>query len=140
DVGDVGDPHLLRPRNFQVFDEVGITGIAMVAIGGALGACGWSAVDVEFLHPAAHTFAVHAPTEPAHHGGESAIAVGGPVAGDVDEGGLEHGLVVGQRACAVVDRAAWHAEQAADETGRVGLGELHDDLPLLLPSPGSIRD
>lgn len=98
DVGDVGDPNVIRPRNFQVFDEVRIAWEGVVAVGGALAALGRSTVDAEFLHPAADAFGVHRPAEPAHHGGEPAIAVGGPLAGQVEQGRLEHGLVINSTA------------------------------------------
>src|SRR5262249_2403132 len=94
DVGDVGDPDLVWPRNFQVFYEVGITGNRMLAVGGAFRARGRRAVDAELVHPATHAFAVHAPAEPTHHGGEATIAIGGPFARRVRENGPEDGLGV----------------------------------------------
>ena len=36
------------------------------------------------------------------------------VAGDVEQRGLEHGLVVGRRSRRIVDRTARHAEQPAE--------------------------
>jgi hypothetical protein len=83
DVSDVGHPNLIRPRNLQVGDEVGIAREGMVAVGGARRARGLGAVNAQLVHPAAHPFGVHRPIEAPHHRGEAAIAVGGPLAGQI---------------------------------------------------------
>ena len=86
----------------------------MVAVGGAFLARGWSAVDAQLVHPAADAFAVYRPVEPAHHDGEPPVAVGRPFAGQIQQGALEHGLVVEGRTCRVVNGTARHAEQLAE--------------------------
>ena len=40
----------------------------------------------------------------------------------------------------LVDGFVCYLALSSDEVNRVGHGELHDDLPLLLHRPGSIRD
>lgn len=139
DAGDVGNPDLVGTLDFQVPDEVGIAWERMPAVGGAWLARRRSATQAEFVHPTADTFTVHGPAEASHHDGQAPVAEGGPLAGQVDQGGLEHGLVDG-RPRRVINRTAWHAEQPAEKADRVGVGQLHDDLPFLLAGPFGSRD
>lgn len=139
DVGDVPDPDLIGPVDFQVFDEVGIPREGMVAVGGASSARRRRAGDAELGHPTSHAFGVHVPTESPHHPGESAIAVGGPLGGEIEQGGLEEGLVVA-RGRSVVEAAARRLEQLAEESNGIAVGEHHDDLPFALEWPVSSLD
>src|SRR4029077_2118774 len=53
DVGDVGDPDLVGPGNFQALDQVGIAWEGMVAVGGASPAGGRGAVEGGIVHTSA---------------------------------------------------------------------------------------
>ena len=134
DVGDVGDPDLVRTLDCQVFDEVGVAWEGVAAVGGPRRADRRDAGQAQFVHPAPHPLAVHRPAETPHHSGQASVAVGRPLGGQIEQGRLEHGLVEGGPRH-VVDGAAWHAEQPADETDRVVVGERHDDLPFLVAGP-----
>src|ERR1043166_925725 len=139
DVGYIRYPELIWPENFQVHDEVGKAWESMARVGSAGGALRRFGGDAELVHAAADAFGVHRPIEASPHGGEAAIAIGRPLAGQVEQRGLEASVGVGDVG-AVVDRAAWHVEDAAQDSDWVGRGELHDDLPSLLDRPSSIRD
>src|SRR6266852_7008470 len=73
-VGDVRDPNLIGPCNFQGWHEVGITRESVMAARGASGPRGRSSVEMELVHPAADAFAVDRPALAAQHRGEAAIA------------------------------------------------------------------
>ena len=135
----LGDPNLIRTLDFQVFHEVRVARERMLAIGGPRLANRRSTAQAEFIHPAPNPFGVHRPAKSSHHLGEAPVAIGRPLGGQVEQSGLEHGLVDG-RPRRVVDGAARHAEQPADETDRVGVGKFHDDLPFLVAGPPSSRD
>ena len=77
DRGDFCCPDLIRPGNFQIFDEVVLRGKACLLLVLHEVRLGAWLVSPSFFHPVKHSFTIDLPTELTCQGGEATIAVVG---------------------------------------------------------------
>ena len=131
DVGDVGDPELVRPVSRDVLGKVGEDRPVMIAVSGGDEALAAPGLQVVFAHQTADLLAVDDDALVAQRGTDTAIAVGFELLTDRLDAGDDLGLV-GRGHRRVVIGRAWQAHQSASLGDGETIGPAITDVVALL--------
>ncbi len=86
DVGDIGYPQLIQPRQRHLSGQVRVDVVSVVGVGGHHELPFPEAEQVVFPHDAANPLGVDLPALPPQLGSEARPSVGGPFQGDAMDG------------------------------------------------------
>src|SRR5262249_19464937 len=128
--GDVADPDLVGSLDEQALNEVRIAGERMLAVRGTDTPARGLPDDPEFVHQAAPPLLIDFPAGAAQHHRQATIAVGRPFPRQREQRPFQRPLVAGRGA--VIDAAARHPQQPAEEANRILFREGGNHRSLLL--------